>query len=124
MADRKPRRVIVTAAAAGLGLVIARSFRATGDNVAICDVDAAAVARFAAEQPQSLAMQVDMASEKAAGDFMRRAIERMGGVDILVNNAGIAGRPARWRPATRPRSNAACRSACSRSSGPCARRCR
>lgn len=91
MADRKPRRVIVTAAAAGLGLVIARSFRATGDNVAICDVDAAAVARFAAEQPQSLAMQVDMASEKAAGDFMRRAIERMGGVDILVNNAGIAG---------------------------------
>ena len=29
----------------GLGLVVARSFRATGDKVAICDVDAAAVAQ-------------------------------------------------------------------------------
>jgi NAD(P)-dependent dehydrogenase (short-subunit alcohol dehydrogenase family) len=90
-AERKPRRVIVTAAGAGLGLVVAKSFRATGDNVAICDVDATALARFGKEHPQALAQQVDLADEKATGAFMRKAIEQMGGVDILVNNGGIAG---------------------------------
>jgi len=91
MPERKPRRVIVTAAAAGLGLVVAKSFRATGDRVAICDVDEPSLARFRQEQPNALAEKVDLADEKATGAFMRKAIESLGGVDILVNNAGIAG---------------------------------
>ena len=91
MPDRKPRRVIVTAAASGLGLVVAKSFRGTGDSVAICDVDQGALSRAAKDQAPVLAEAVDVADEKATGAFMRRAIEKLGGLDILVNNAGIAG---------------------------------
>lgn len=89
--ERKPRRVIVTAAAGGLGLVIARSFLTTGDRVAICDIDQDALARFAEETPESLTETVDLSDGEAIGRFMRGAIERLGGVDILVNNGGIAG---------------------------------
>jgi len=87
----KPRRVLITAAAGGLGLVVARSFLASGDRVAICDLDEAALARFRAEHPDVQAERVDAGDEQAVGDFVRSAVQRMGGLDILVNNAGIAG---------------------------------
>ncbi len=86
-----PRRVIVTAAASGIGRVIARSFLGQGDQVAISDLDETALAAFREEWPETLAERIDMADEAAVGGFVRRAVERMGGLDILVNNAGIAG---------------------------------
>lgn len=92
MSDKaKPRRVLVTAGAAGIGRVIARSFVRQGDRVAVCDLDEAALRQLRADHTEILVEKVDMADEPAVGAFVRRAVQAMGGLDILVNNAGIAG---------------------------------
>lgn len=88
---RKPRRVLVTAAASGIGRVVARSFLSQGDRVAVCDLDQRALGAFRQENAEAFCEAVDMGDEPAVGAFVRRAVERMGGLDILVNNAGIAG---------------------------------
>ncbi len=84
-------RVIVTAAAAGIGRVIAKAFHDAGATVEICDVDPAALDRFRAELPGVEASEVDLADGDQIDRWLDRAIERLGGVDVLVNNAGIKG---------------------------------
>ncbi len=84
-------RVIVTGAAAGIGLETARAFMAEGARVAVCDVDHAAVSALEESDPTILAYVCDVADRKATEDFVARVAEEMGGLDTLVNNAGIAG---------------------------------
>jgi short-subunit dehydrogenase involved in D-alanine esterification of teichoic acids len=47
----KGLRVLVTAAASGIGLATARSFAAEGARVLICDIDQAALAAVAKSDP-------------------------------------------------------------------------
>ncbi len=84
-------RVIVTGAAAGIGLETARAFIAEGARVAVCDVDPASVSALAESDPTILAYACDVADREATADFVARATEGMGGLDTLVNNAGVAG---------------------------------
>jgi NAD(P)-dependent dehydrogenase (short-subunit alcohol dehydrogenase family) len=88
-------RVLVTAGAAGIGRAIAKEFAASGARVAICDVDAAALAQFHAEMPGHLAFRCDVSDEDQVADLFAEAISALGGLDVLVNNAGIAGPTAR-----------------------------
>jgi NAD(P)-dependent dehydrogenase (short-subunit alcohol dehydrogenase family) len=87
------KRVLITAGAAGIGYVIARTFREAGARVHICDIDKEALSRAKPElADQSLA---DVAK---LGDVDRlfHDVERsLGGLDVLVNNAGIAGPTAK-----------------------------
>lgn len=89
--DIEGLRVIVTAGAGGIGLEIARSFTDEGARVAVCDVDAEALATFAVNLPQTLAMKCDVADRPAVTKFIHAAADYLGGIDVLVNNAGIAG---------------------------------
>jgi NAD(P)-dependent dehydrogenase (short-subunit alcohol dehydrogenase family) len=79
-------RVAITAAAAGIGKVIADSFAAAGGKVYLCDIDEAALA--ACGHP---GMRADAGDVRAMEAFMDAAIAHLGGLDVLVNNAGIAG---------------------------------
>lgn len=83
----KGHRVIVTAGANGIGRVIAEAFRDEGAVVAICDIDAEALAGV---KGMTTAL-VDVSDRAAVTRFMEHAIDDMGGLDCLVNNAGIAG---------------------------------
>jgi NAD(P)-dependent dehydrogenase (short-subunit alcohol dehydrogenase family) len=85
------QRVVITAAAAGIGRVIAEAFLARGDQVAVCDVDVAAVEQFRAAYPQASAAVVDLADGNALDRWLDEAIGTLGGVDVLVNNAGTKG---------------------------------
>jgi len=85
------QRVIVTAGASGIGRATARRFRAAGARVAICDLDAGAIGRLVAEDPEILAEVVDVADEAQVAAFVDRVADAFGGVDVMVNNAGIAG---------------------------------
>jgi NAD(P)-dependent dehydrogenase (short-subunit alcohol dehydrogenase family) len=87
----KNKRVLITAGAAGIGAATARAFAAEGAKVFICDVDTAALATFAKENPGIGTTVADVSDEKAVDHLFAEAIKFLGGLDILINNAGIAG---------------------------------
>lgn len=85
------QRVIVTGAASGIGLAIARGFVAEGARVMVCDVDPAALGALSVSDPDILATRCNVSDRAGAEAFMRVALQTLGGLDTLVNNAGIAG---------------------------------
>ena len=89
--DLSGSRVVVTAAATGIGYAIAEAFLARGARVAICDINRDALDTAAKSMPGALVREADVSRSDAVADFFAAVDKEMGGVDVLVNNAGIAG---------------------------------
>jgi NAD(P)-dependent dehydrogenase (short-subunit alcohol dehydrogenase family) len=88
--DMTGQRVLVTAAATGIGRMIAEGFASRGGRVHICDIDPKVEA--AAGETGALSWSVTDVADPAAVDAMMEAVRsRFGGLEVLVNNAGIAG---------------------------------
>lgn len=85
------QRVMITAAADGIGKSIARAFAAEGAKVHICDVNEEALAKFRAEFPAITASKVNVRNEGEIDAWFDAALKDLGGLDVLVNNAGIKG---------------------------------
>jgi NAD(P)-dependent dehydrogenase (short-subunit alcohol dehydrogenase family) len=85
------KKVLITAAASGIGLAIARAFHGNGARVYICDIDAAALERAAGELPGLLTRLCSVGDRAAVNAMVADAAQCMGGLDVLVNNAGIGG---------------------------------
>ncbi len=85
------QRVMITAAADGIGRCIARAFAAEGAKVHICDVNDAALAKFRQEFPDIAASRVNVRNEGEINAWFDDALDDLGGLDVLVNNAGIKG---------------------------------
>jgi NAD(P)-dependent dehydrogenase (short-subunit alcohol dehydrogenase family) len=83
--------VLVTAGASGIGLEIARAFRAGGARVFVCDIDAGALQRAASGLPGLETATCDIGDRSAIEAMVADAASRLGGIDVLVNNAGIGG---------------------------------
>jgi 3-hydroxybutyrate dehydrogenase len=79
------RAALVTGAASGIGLAIARELAAEGARVILSDVSAAALAEIAASIPGAVTIAADLSQR----DDVKRLAAEAGAVDILVNNAGI-----------------------------------
>lgn len=86
-----PQRVMITAAADGIGRAIAKAFAADGAKVHICDVNEEALARFRDEFPDIAATQVNVRNEGEIDAWFDEALEDLGGLDVMVNNAGTKG---------------------------------
>jgi NAD(P)-dependent dehydrogenase (short-subunit alcohol dehydrogenase family) len=84
----KGLRVLVTAGAAGIGLVIARTFRDAGARVFTCDIDDKALAALDKDIGR---VKADVASRADVDRLFAEAQKALDGLDVLVNNAGIAG---------------------------------
>lgn len=84
-------RVAVTAGAGGIGLCIARTLKAQGARLAICDVDEGALDTARTEIHPDVAELADVSDEADVERFFSAIRTTMGGLDALVNNAGIAG---------------------------------
>jgi NAD(P)-dependent dehydrogenase (short-subunit alcohol dehydrogenase family) len=84
-------RVLVTAAATGIGRVIAETLLAAGAQVHICDINQPALAALQAAEPALSATVADVADPAQVDQLFADATKQLGGLDILVNNAGIAG---------------------------------
>ncbi len=81
-------RVLITAGAAGIGLVMAQTFAATGAQVWVTDVDAAAIAAL----PAGLrGTAVSVADEAGMAALMANVQAAWGGLDVVCVNAGVKG---------------------------------
>lgn len=78
---------VVTGAARGIGLAIARRLHALGARVAGWDIE-----EGGGEPALECAFVVDVTGEASVARAAGASIEALGHVDILVNNAGVNGR--------------------------------
>ncbi len=85
------QRVLITGGASGIGLGLARRFAARGDRVALCDADADAVARVAANMPEGIVRQADVTDAGQMDAFLAEVEDAWGGVDVVCANAGTGG---------------------------------
>jgi NAD(P)-dependent dehydrogenase (short-subunit alcohol dehydrogenase family) len=83
--------VVVTGAARGIGLAIARRFLAGGWRAALLDIDRVTLAAAARELGNdALPLECDVAEPAQVRAAIDQVAARLGRIDALVNNAGIA----------------------------------
>jgi 3-oxoacyl-[acyl-carrier protein] reductase len=84
---------VVTGAAQGIGLELARVLASEGASVVIADVNLEGVVRaatqLAAKGTTATPVQCDVTSESDVTSLIANAVSQLGRVDIMVNNAGI-----------------------------------
>jgi len=87
------RTALVTGAARGIGLAIARRLAADGLRVGLLDLDRDAVETATRGiGPRAIALVADVTQAKDVDGAIARVEREWGRLDVLVNNAGITGR--------------------------------
>jgi NAD(P)-dependent dehydrogenase (short-subunit alcohol dehydrogenase family) len=92
--DYRDKTVVITGAASGIGLEIARAFARKGARLALADVNGEGL-QSAAGQLESLGCSprtyvVDVSRAEEMREFCDGVYRDMGRVDVLCNNAGVA----------------------------------
>ena len=91
--NAKKQVAVVTGAARGIGLAITRKFLASGDAVALLDIDATTLATTTANlaaPDEVLSIVCDVSQPAEVQAAIAQVDRRFGRLDALVNNAGIA----------------------------------
>jgi rhamnulose-1-phosphate aldolase/alcohol dehydrogenase len=90
------RIALVTGGASGIGRSTARRLAGLGAHVAVADLNGDGAVQVADEicsrygMRRALGLTVDVTSEEAVADVVRRVVLDYGGLDVLVCSAGIA----------------------------------
>jgi NAD(P)-dependent dehydrogenase (short-subunit alcohol dehydrogenase family) len=85
------QKVLITAAASGIGLEIARAFSAAGAAVFITDINEQTIDAAKTEIPGLFATLCNNGKRSDIERMVPAAVAVLGGLDVLVNNAGISG---------------------------------
>jgi NAD(P)-dependent dehydrogenase (short-subunit alcohol dehydrogenase family) len=88
------KTIVITGAAGGIGLAIAKKFASEGGNVVLADLNMEALQKaekkIALKGDATLLLsQCDVSKEEAVASTVAQTLERFGGLDIVVNNAGL-----------------------------------
>jgi NAD(P)-dependent dehydrogenase (short-subunit alcohol dehydrogenase family) len=81
---------IVTGAAKGIGLAIAKKLNEAGATVVLADIDGAGAEEAAATLSGCEGVTCDVRDENQVSQMVRDTVERHGHLDVMVSNAGIA----------------------------------
>lgn len=83
---------IVTGAASGLGLAIAKKLHAEGAQVALLDLNHESLEAVKAQLgPRAVSFAIDLTKEDRVANVVNQIAETFGRIDILVNSAGVTG---------------------------------
>ena len=90
----KDKVCIITGAASGIGLGIAKTYVAEGAHVAIADLNLEAAQKVAADLTatgpgSAMGLAMDVTCEEAVNTGIAAVIAQWGKVDVLVSNAGV-----------------------------------
>ena len=85
--------VVVTGAASGIGVVIAKHFAEAGARLLLSDINEKGLKSVAEDiaangRDMPTVKAGDLSREEVAGDLIKSAVETHGTLDVLVNNAG------------------------------------
>jgi len=87
------RIALVTGAASGIGLAVAKKLAAEGACVVVADRDGDAAEEVAAAlggPDVARAITVDVTDARLVADLVRETVLAFGGLDLVVNNAGLS----------------------------------
>jgi len=94
--DFTGRTAIVTGAARGIGLEIARRLHDAGGDVFLVDYDANAL-EAAARETGATVLAADVSDTSQVRDAVQAAVHATGRLDIVVNNAGLLRDGVLWK---------------------------
>lgn len=91
--DLTGKVALVTGAASGIGRDIAETYAKAGAAVGIADINFDSAQQTAdsikTEGGKALAIEMDVTSENAVNDGIKKLVDTFGHIDILVSNAGV-----------------------------------
>lgn len=85
----KPKVIIVTGAASGIGLELTRQLLLKGHKVCACDINEKALVQHFNTNHSVLLKPLDIRDPKQWQSFVADVIERWGRIDVLCNVAGV-----------------------------------
>ncbi len=96
------KTILVTGAAQGIGLGIARAFVEAHGRVALCDRNGDTLAAAAAQLRETIPgadcapFVCDVSDAAQVQDLVTAVVDRFGAIDVLINNAGFGGMTRFW----------------------------
>ena len=94
--DFRNKSVVVTGAARGIGLEVARAFQGWGANVYVVDFDEQAL-QEAGQDAGVKTIQADVTNSEQVNAAVEQVVAETGSIDVLVNNAGILRDRMLWK---------------------------
>ena len=93
MYDVEGRTAVVTGAASGIGLGMARSFASAGMSVVLADIEEErldrAVDGLRTAGHRAIGVRTDVSDEAQVQELARAALDEYGAVHVVANNAGV-----------------------------------